>query len=367
MIYIIFVLIFKPFLYLLSPFRDKKSGSLLIQTAKIGDYVNTSVMIETLGRCDVLIEGVNADLAENDARVERVWLVDGYKRSMAGRLALAVDIFWRNYETIYVAMPNNLNLFLAIMGHTDVSTFRHYKSGATSRSLFYFCDSVVTHTKDTLTIDTYLKLIDDELTRADVRKRAIKYRSYPPLPKSLLSKKQKVGIALSAGNKIKELSVSEWVKIFRILDDYDVEIHLFGLITDNRLLEKIAEEAKLQKASLVSHLGELRLYELPFAISQLSLFIASDTAGVYIADSYDIPVVVYAGPCHMDEQRPIGEKVLIVASNAPCAPFSFIFNAPYRKKCDGLYDTTETQQEEIRGFIGEVLSVDGEAGEEQKS
>ena len=43
--------------------------------------------------------------------------------------------------------------------------------------------------------------------------------------------------------------------------------------------------------------------------------------------------------------------MLIVESNAECVPFSFIFDAPYEKKCEGLYDITKEQEREIEGFM----------------
>lgn len=355
MIYMLLILLFKPFLYALSFVRQAKSGVLVIQSAKIGDYINTTVMFELLGTCDVVIESANVELAKNDARIEHIWLLDAYKRSLAGRLALGVDIFFRGYETIYVATPNNLNLFLAIMGHTKISTFSHYKSGQTAKALLKFCDMVAVHTKEDLTIDTYLRLIDGKLTHKDVCKKAIVYKNEPTLLLSFDEKVPKVGVALSAGNKIKELGVKEWKKLFDALDEYNCEIHIFGVAFEERVLERLMEVLELKNARIVSHLGVLSLDELPLAISKMSLFIASDTAGVYIADSFNVPVIVYAGPCYMKEQHPIGEKVLIVESNAPCAPFSFIFNAPYHKKCDGLYDTTPKQEEEIKGFICDIL------------
>lgn len=355
MIYVVLSVLLRPFLYLLSLFRAKASGALVVQSAKIGDYINTTVMFEALGRCDVAIESVNLELAKNDQRIEHIWVIDAYKRTLAGRLALGFAIFWRHYQHIYVATPNNLNLFLGVMGHTHAASFSHYKTGKTARMLLKFYTKPLIHTKDDLTIETYLKLIDTKMNFNDVKKNPILYKNTPLLPKSFASRAKKVGIALSAGNKIKEMGLSEWKKIFGILDEHTCEIHVFGVESEKKLLQVLLCEIKLEKAVVVSHLGELRLDALPLAISKMNLFISSDTAGTYIADSYNIPIIVYAGPCHMAEQRPIGDNILIIPSNAHCVPFSFIFDAPYHKKCDGLYDTTKEQTAEISRFVAEVL------------
>lgn len=356
MIYLLILVALKPFLFVLSIFRQKRCGALVIQSAKIGDYVNTTVMFEALGSCDVAIESVNASLAKNDARIEKVWVIDGYKRSLAGRLALGFGIFWRGYENIYVATPNNLNLFLALMGHTKISTFKHYKTGKTANILLKFCDKVLVYTKNDLTLDTYLALINPNLNHKNVHKKTILYKTTPQLPTSLESNGKKIGVALSAGNKIKELGVKEWCKIFELLDKDGYEIHPFGMENDKKILEQITKQISLNHAVIVPHLGELSLYELPLALSKMNLFISSDTGGAYIADSYNVPIIIYEGPCALSEQCPVGDKVLIVRSNAPCTPFSFVFDTAYKKKCKGLFDTTDTQRQEIAAFIEEVLA-----------
>lgn len=355
MIYLILIVLLKPLLYPLSLFRPKKSGSLVIQSAKIGDYINTTVMFEALGVCDVAIESGNLELAKNDARIEHIWVLDAYKRTLAGRLALGFAIFWRHYEAIYVLTPNNLNLFLAVMGHTHTATFSHYKTGKTAKMLLKFCNKVSMYTKDDLTLDIYLGLINEGLNHNNIKKNAILYKNRPPLPASLASNAKKVGVALSAGNKIKELGIKEWKKLFKILGEQDAEIHIFGIESEKKLLNALLTEIEQTRSQIVSHLGELPLVTLPLTISKMNLFISSDTGGMYIADSYNVPIIVFEGPCCMKEQRPVGDKTLIVKSNAPCVPFSFVFDTAYKKKCDGLYDTTDEQQQEIKAFIVEVL------------
>ena len=216
MVYILLLAVLKPFLYLIGFFRQKCSGSLIIQSAKIGDYVNTTVMFEALGVCDVAIESVNAALAKNDTRIEKIWLIDAYKRTLAGRLALGFGIFWRNYKNIYVVTPNNLNLFLGLMGQTRLSTLRHYKSGKTAKILLKFYDNVLLFTKSDLTLDVYLGMIDVRLNHSNVKKKTIAYKNIPSLPSPFDSQLKKIGVALSAGNKIKELGLKEWKKIFAI-------------------------------------------------------------------------------------------------------------------------------------------------------
>jgi heptosyltransferase III len=355
MFYLMLIFLFKPFLFILSFFRGASTKYLVIQTAKIGDYVNSTVMFDALKKCDILIDGMNLPLAKNDSRVEEIYCIDLYRRTILGKIGLGLKIFWNNYECIYVLVPNNLNLFVSIMGNTKVHSFLHYKTGTTAKSLLKFCHKVLTHTKDNLTISTYLKLVNDDFSESEYKK-SFYYKDMPKLPQGLENiRGLNIGIALSAGNKIKELPLSEWEKIILILDEYKCQIHFFGVSSEKRTLDALRQAVSTHNCKFISHLGDLALEALPLAISKMDLFISSDTAGAYMADSYNIPLIVYAGPCYMAEQRPLGARVLIVESNAPCVPFSFIFDAPYKSKCSGLYDTTIQQNEEIRLFVRGVL------------
>jgi hypothetical protein len=67
----------------------------------------------------------------------------------------------------------------------------------------------------------------------------------------------------------------------------------------------------------------------------------------------NIPVINFAGPCYMKEQRPTSNP-LIIESNAECTPFSYIFDAPYTSKCDDLYIINQKQEQEIYNFIRDI-------------
>ncbi len=126
--------------------------------------------------------------------------------------------------------------------------------------------------------------------------------------------------------------------------------YIFGLKSEHVYLDQLQTHVTTVNP-IVFLLGEVELRELPFYISQMNLYISSDTGNSYIADSFKITLINFAGPCYMKEQRPIGEKAKIIESNSVFAPFSFIFSAPYESMCDDLYAITIKQEEEIENFI----------------
>ena len=105
---------------------------------------------------------------------------------------------------------------------------------------------------------------------------------------------------------------------------------------------------------LVDCLGTERmpLETVPWHVAQMHLYISSDTGNSYIADSFDVPLVNFAGPCDMREQRPLGEHALIVRTPG-LQPFSFIFAAAYRSELppERLYAVGEEDLQRIARFI----------------
>lgn len=347
MIYLFIYLLLYPLLFILNFFRPKPEGNLILQTAKIGDYANTTVMFELLKKSDVILDHTNVPFAKHDSRINRYYVANDHKKGLFKKLKFGFLLFWNNYENVYVIMPNALNLFWANMAFSDhTATLTTYSSKSYIRWLAFLMRTI-SHFKEDLTIDSYLKLINPAKTHKDVWKKITEPLYIPPLPKIETSNRFKVGISIAAGNKIKTIEKETWEKLFGILKDMECNIYLFGLKDEETYLENLDTTG----LNIISLLGRIPLEELPWHIAQMNLYISSDTGNSYIADSFHIPLINFAGPCYMKEQRPIGENVLIVKSNAPCAPFSYIFKAPYAKSCEGLYLITDSQEKAIQTFI----------------
>jgi ADP-heptose:LPS heptosyltransferase len=347
MIYYLIYIILWPIVVLLSLFRKKRSTNLIIQTAKIGDYVNTSIMFEPLKNTDIIIDNINISFAKNDNRVENIFIIDDYKINLFTKISLAFKIFFNNYQNVYVLIPNSFNLFIAKMSFAkNKTTIIHY-SNKWYEKLFMYNMNKIKHTKDYLTLDTYLKMIGKQ----DINHFSKSIPVISPNNKLINSSKFKVGISLTAGNKLKTIDHETWVKIFNILSFYDLEIYFFGLSMEEKYLENIKPYINNNYISL---LGKISLEHLAYHIKQMNLYISSDTGNSYIADTFNIPLINFAGPCFMDEQKPIGKNALIINSNAKCTPFSFIFQAPYETNCTNLYTITQDQEKAINKFIKEI-------------
>lgn len=346
MAYIIIFWIFYPILFFLSIFRKKNKKILIIQTAKIGDYVNSTVLFNKLNKFDIVIDKINYPFAKNCKKIENIYIINNYKKGLK-KIKLAFILFFNNYEKIYILMPNSFNLFLGKFCFTKAITISHYANKWYEKILMKKMKKII-HTKEDLTTKSYLKMINE----TDLEKNWKKLPLIIPKKNLINSNKFKVGISLTAGNKLKTIDKKTWEKIFKILDKFDLEIYIFGLDNEKQYLENIKKFPIKNK--IISLLGKIKLEELPFYISQMNLYISSDTGNSYIADTFNVPTINFIGPCCMQEQRPISKNSLIIKSNVKNTPFSFVFKTVYQSKYKNLYEINEKQKKEIEKFIKKI-------------
>lgn len=354
MIYFLLYLFVSPFLVLLTFFRKKASGNLIIQTAKIGDYANTTPMFECLGRTDVLIDGINKAFADYDERIETIYCINTYKKGICSKLKLAWILYSRHYEKVYVVMPNSFNLFLGLCCYARETTTLQTYASKWYFFLLSYCMKKISHGIHNLTLQSYLQMIENNALPQTYWKQLQK-PLYSPQQPIVFDPRFRIGLSLSAGNKIKTIDRKTWEAIFSILNKFDCVIYIFGLKGEHVYLDQLLTHVTSVNP-IVSLLGQVELRELPFYISHMNLYISSDTGNSYIADSFKIPLINFAGPCYMQEQRPIGAKAKIIESNSAFAPFSFIFSAPYQSMCDDLYTINKKQKEEIENFIKAIYT-----------
>ena len=351
MFYFIIYLLLFPLMSLMSLFRKSAiSNNLIIQTAKIGDYVNTSIMFDAIKNTDLIIDKINSSFALYDTRIKDVYFINDYKNNFFKKLKLAFIIFKNNYDNVYIVMPNSFNLFLGKMSFSkNKVTLSTYSNKWYTKILSLGIKKII-HTINDLTLDSYLKLINQNYTHKEFKK--IIQLPLLESKNNLIGKnKFNIGISLTAGNKLKTIDIKTWIKIFNIIEKLNHNIFIFGLDSEEKELKEINKTYNLDKLNTISLLGKIPLEELPSTISKMNLYISSDTGNSYIADTFNIPLINFAGPCYMKEQHPIGKNVLIIESNSPYVPYSFIFKAPYNGNTEELYSITKKQEELILRFI----------------
>ena len=412
MIYFLIYLLIYPYLFAMKKlkFKGEKGKILLIQTAKIGDYANSTVIFDRLGKFDALIDEINLAFAKHDSRIEKIFTINDVKRKKASKLGLALELFSRNYESVYVLMPNSLNLFLARCTLAKNIVAVHHYAASSDFALLALGMKKVPHTLQDLTLLTYLKTVGVSELKYE------KYLQKPlfiPRENLIKSDKFKIGVSLSAGNKMKTPPKKTWEKIFEIFAKFDCEVYIFGVGEEATLLKNLLaenadqkqaknpsdrqfcadsasdtseiygdlknaneEQSKTQICSengtgggsnfssqifdiyvkrfgenelkIISLIGKIKLEELPFYLSQMQLYASSDTGNYYVADSVRTPTICLMGPCFASEQRGVADSLVI---SSHLLPVSSVFKTVRDIDASAFFELSEQNLADIEAFV----------------
>ncbi|MBC2883670.1 glycosyltransferase family 9 protein [Campylobacter sp. Marseille-Q3452] len=413
MIYFLIYLLLYPYLFAMKKlkFKGEKGKILLIQTAKIGDYANSTVIFEKLGKFDVLIDEINLAFAKHDSRIEKIFTINGVKRKKTSKLGLALELFSRNYESVYVLMPNSLNLFIARCTLAKNIVAVHHYAASSDFALLALGMKKVPHTLQDLTLLTYLKTLGESELKYE---KCLQKPLFIPQENLIKSGKFKIGVSLSAGNKMKMPPKHTWEKIFEIFAKFDCEVYIFGVGEEAALLKNLLaentdkkqtenpsdgqicanlagsdtseicgdlknaneEQPKAQICSesstggesnfssqicdtyvkkfgenelkIISLIDKIKLEELPFYLSQMQLYASSDTGNYYVADSVRTPTICLMGPCFASEQRGVADSLVI---NSNLSPVSSVFKTVRDIDASAFFELSEQNLADIEAFV----------------
>ena len=412
MIYFLIYLLIYPYLVAMKKlkFKGEKGKILLIQTAKIGDYANSTVIFDRLGKFDALIDEINLAFAKHDSRIEKIFTINDVKRKKASKLGLALELFSRGYDSVYVLMPNSLNLFLARCTLAKNIVAVHHYAASSDFALLSLGMKKVPHTLQDLTLLTYLKMLGESELKYE---KCLQKPLVIPHENIVKSDKFKIGVSLSAGNKMKTPPKKTWEKIFEIFAKFDCEVYIFGVSQEAALLKNLlaenadekraentsegeicedsasdtseiygglenanAEQSKAQICSengtggelnfssqifdiyvkkfgenelkIISLIGKIKLEELPFYFSQMQLYASSDTGNYYVADSVRTPTICLMGPCFASEQRGVADSLVI---NSHLPPVSSVFKTVRDINASAFFELSDQNLADIEAFV----------------
>src|SRR5471030_3047684 len=112
MSYVIIFILLWPFKMLMKPFHRRTGRNLVIQTAKIGDFVNITPLLKHLKKSDVLISKTVLPLAEHDATIDSIYLIEDYKKSLLSKILLQF-LFPIGNKKFYCFHPKGVIVFNA--------------------------------------------------------------------------------------------------------------------------------------------------------------------------------------------------------------------------------------------------------------
>lgn len=356
MSYVIIFILLWPFKMLMKPFHRRTGRNLVIQTAKIGDFVNITPLLKHLKKSDVLISKTVLPLAERDTTIESIYLIEEHKKSLFSKIRLAFRLLNR-YDSVYLLQPNSINAFYAAFCNAPKKAFLETYVRKWYHRIFFMTASVVRqHGKYDLALENYLKLADPALDATRYHSHAtlplwIPQKHYPALDKS---SEIKIGISISAGNSAKTIPREIWQQIIQSLSDLNCQFLVFGPANEqpylDALLEILSDE---EKSRVISLIGQMPLEDVPFALGQLNAYIASDSGNAYIADSQKTPIICFTGPCCKEEQRPLGKALFIEPDNFKPASFVFETRTRFSLTPEQLFALNDHKLKAIHAFIAD--------------
>ncbi|WP_236307472.1 glycosyltransferase family 9 protein [Enterobacter bugandensis] len=351
MSYVFLLILLFPVKLIRNLLRKETGKNLVIQTAKIGDFVNATPLLAWLQKSDVLISRSVGALAKHDENIEQIYFIEQHKRNLWRKLCFACRIMNR-YDNVYLLQPNSVNLFFASVCNAKSKQFLSTYTRRWYHGIFYaMADGTVEHGRKTLSVTNYLKLADRSLTWQDSPKHATKPLFKPATYPAILDKPDviRIGISIAAGNKAKTVPPVIWKRIIDRLADLPCEFHVFGAPDEQSWLDDITR-AYGDIPNLISLIGKITLEELPWAISKMDCYIASDSGNIYIADAVGVPVVMLFGPCCHYEQRPLG-NVLLIGNDENINSYVFETRYYFSQPKEELFAVSETDLDKIASLL----------------
>lgn len=156
-------------------------------------------------------------------------------------------------------------------------------------------------------------------------------------------------MSISAGNSAKTIPSSVLAKLIHSIEDLSCTFFVFGISTKQPLFNELLKLIRTQD-NVINLIGQLKLEDVPWVISQMNFYISSDSGNAYIADSQGIPVIIFYGPCSIQEQCPIQNVLLIVPENIQASSFVFDAGLQFEQSAEILFGLDE-KISKIKFFI----------------
>ena len=346
MIYLLLTWLVAPVLWLRLALcgRPAPYRVLVIQTAKIGDFVATTPVFRALrqrrpdAEIVALLHPVNLPLARGLKSIDRiVALPEGGFRAWAGKRWL-YRLLRGGFDAVIVLSPNLSTYLVPFWAGvpTRISVLPDRRQGST-RLAWPFLSHGEPHLAGRLFRETALRslgglglAVDDDLlaTASEVSVTDVPDNLPQILPQKAAGEPL-VGLGLGAGNRMKALSADQWVVMARqVLAIPGVRLVLIGTADDRETAQALLRQ--LPPARILDTTGLFTLSQLPAVLVRLDCFVGVDSGATYLADAVGVPVVDFMGPADAGDQRPLGSAAAVIRSAEPCAPCSHAFDAPYR-------------------------------------
>lgn len=308
---------------------------LVIQFGKLGDMVCTTPLFRALktgypsATITVLCLGRAGELLQGNPCVDEIIMADeAHYRSLSGRLKLLSRLHNEHYDVSIAVLPGTWN---AMIGLWTSAPVRLHTSGGRMGLFGKFLHRLHTHrlqyAKGTRTFDHYMNIAKAIGVSAVTYKHEMFISDAESKTAGEWLKERGIGLhqkfavlSVTAGNRLKEWPLERFVEVARYL----VEKHKMHVLFSSAETDITAQATRMLGSSLGVDAGSLKLRPLSAVISKASLFVSVDTGPLYIAHSFDVPLIDIIGPVDPREQPPISSNKVELVLPPGIEPSSFV-------------------------------------------
>ncbi len=370
MIYVILTWLFYPLLSLITFLKRKRTFNniVVIQTAKIGDMICSTAVFREIKKkysgahLTLIADPVSKGLLVDNPNInELITITTSDYRGFMGKLKLSRLIRRGEYDAAICLNPNMPYAIALLWGLVPVrASVMPDFSGTTFNLASGLFTHIERHIRGSQVSETYVRMLRAiGIKSSDITKEVYKSDGADTKVLRLLNgiSKPVVGIAVSSGNRLKELGEEKVTRLVdELADNMDICVALIGSVQDNHAAEAIMKAVR-SREKVIDTTGKLKLNELPALIERVSLFIGVDTGITYMADALSVPLINISGPADMADQKPLGNKCIIIQKEISCVPCSHAFKAPYNCERGDRACITSVTVQEISGAAKKLLGV----------
>ena len=368
-----------PFFYLCIFFKKRKKRDkkkiLVIPPVKIGDLVCSTHLFREIKKrhpkshvaVALLVNKSRAktayDLIKHNQNIDEIITLPGESFSIYNILKLARELHKKDFDWVFglnfVAMdriiafwsciPNRamLNSAYANLTCRFLDFFINYHSEI---RLHYFAPQERLRLLRFIGINDFNDLKTEVFTSQEEEKQADNFLS----KNNLSSDDFLIGVALTAGNKIKEWPKDNFIDVAnKLIEKYKAKIIFIGGPRDKDDIDYVRSRIK-KKTFDTSR--DLSLIELAALMRNMNIFISVDTGPLYLANAMGVSVVNIAGPIDVNEQPPLGDKCEIVQKKLSCVPCSYVIKTARFCKRGDLKCVEDTKLEDVLRAVEKLIN-----------
>ena len=364
----IFFILVTPVAWMLRKKAGVPRHILVVQGSKLGDMVCTTPLFRAVkeryphSHLTVMGNAVNKELLAGHPRI------DMYRIRPPGFFALLKFLREEKFDFVCMTSPDPEMLTAFLCARIPLVAVPYITNGWSSyntrvyRILSRFA-TVVPHRMGSYAPREYLRLLEPlGIMSEDTRKElAVSPKIVERIRRMLiergcdLKKEYLIGIAPSAGNKIKVWGAEHFAYLADVLTrKHAATIVLVGSPGDKEEVDAM-KRALPPRMRLVDTAGKLSIEELKALVGCLRLFISSDTGPIYIAEAFGIPTVDIIGPMDENEQPPRGPKHRVVVPPGRKVPALHIMNAAMIDRVEARRQAQSTTRESVVREIEDLL------------